>query len=126
MHSNRARFRPAMSELRVIESLAGQVASRRRIQKGWTGLWWGFFIGCSIYLTVLGVYKMAPIPYFWVAVAGLVSLAALPIGFFVGWSRPVSRVQSARWLDAHEGLQERLGTALEVGKSQPGSRWSQL
>jgi hypothetical protein len=51
----------------------------------------------------------------WAAGVGIV----LPLGFFLReWLRPIGNEAAARWVDQHEGLKERLSTALELSKEK--------
>src|SRR6185295_8953700 len=99
---------------------------RRRSQRAWRGLWQGLFIGASLWLVALGLYKLAPIPELTLTVAAVVSLALLPVGFLVGWSRKPSLAETARWVDGEQHFQERLSTALEVAGSPATGDWRDL
>src|SRR5213080_3002832 len=103
-----------MSELHIIQSTLEQTARRRRFEQGLHGLWQGFLAGIAFWLGALITYKLAPIPQRYVWMAGGVGLLIALIGFVVGWSRKLSLLQVARWIDGKKHLQERLSTALEV------------
>ena len=115
-----------MSEIQIIQETLQQTARRRRSQRAWRGLWQGLFIGASLWLVVLGLYKLAPIPELTLTVAAAVSLALLPVGFLVGWSRKPSLAETARWVDGEQHFQERLSTALEVAGSPATGDWRGL
>lgn len=121
-----------MSEMHEILQLLDCTVARRRRLAGWATLWRTLILAGVVYLAVLLLYKLAPIPGSVVWWTALASLAALPIGFLAGWLRPVTRADAARFLDSKAGLQERLSTALEVGAdSRPTGnenqgRWREL
>ncbi len=119
-------FGPAMTPLDSVEQLVEQTASRLRWMRGWAGLWRGALWGASTYLAALTVYKLAPIPREWVGWAGWLAWLA-PLGGLVwGLRRRTSPSEAARWLDERQGLQQRLSTALELGRQPTGDAWKEL
>lgn len=115
-----------MDPLSTIRQAARQTALRQRRLRGWEGLWRGGLIGAVLFLAVLGVWKLAPIPFLAVKiVGGLAGLAPL-IGWLVGYWPRLTDEQAARWLDQKQGLKERLSTALELSHRPMDSRWQEL
>jgi predicted nucleic acid-binding Zn-ribbon protein len=115
-----------MSQLQLIETTLQRAARRRRLAWALRGFWIGLFAGSVLWLVVLGIYKLRPIPdatLFW---TGVVALVCPLIGFLIlGWNKPALPA-TARWLDVQQNLKERLSTALEVGASGNASSWGQL
>ena len=106
-----------MSDLQKIHSALQQTARRRRLDRALRGLWQGLLIGGAVWLLLLGAYKLLPLPeavVFWSPLALILGVAA---GFLWGWSRPLTVMETARWVDGQKRLQERLSTALEVGEN---------
>lgn len=115
-----------MSDLETIQSAVARAARRRRWQRAWRGLWQGLFLGATIWLLALAAYKIFPIPFEIVLVAAGVAVLVLFIGFFYGWSRKMSLLETARWIDEQQKLQERLSTALEMANAPADENWKQL
>jgi predicted nucleic acid-binding Zn-ribbon protein len=115
-----------VSELESIQSALEGAASRRRWLRGWNGFWRGFFIGSLVWLAALATFKLAPIPSS--VLLGAAALAAILTlgGFLLGWFRKATLQQTARWVDKDQQLQERLSTALELGKSGTNENWRLL
>ncbi len=115
-----------MNELQTIQSALDQASRRRRLDRALWGFWRGLFIGAILWLLTLAAYKLFPIPVWSLAAAaaaaGLAMLAGLVIG---GWHK-LSVAETARWIDARQHLQERLGTALEVAASPASAEWKTL
>jgi hypothetical protein len=109
-----------------IQSALAQTAARRRWWRGWNGLWRGLLAGAVVWLIALAAFKLAPIPP--AVLLGAAALAALLIlgGFLHGWLRQPTLEQTARWIDDRQRLQERLSTALELGKSGANENWRAL
>jgi hypothetical protein len=93
--------------------------------RAWRGFWKGFFIGALLWLSAVGVYKIFPVPIETTFGAALVGLVFSIVGFFHGWTRPMTLLETARWIDEKEKLQERLSTALELSDSQ-NENWKEL
>ncbi|HEV8541638.1 MAG TPA: hypothetical protein VGR78_04530 [Verrucomicrobiae bacterium] len=115
-----------MSDLHLIESTLVKTAQRRRLERGFRRLWQGLLAGAVIWLVILGVYKLAPIPEVWARLSWLILPASAVLGFFWGWSRPVTLNETARWIDSRRQLQERLSTALEISRAERNENWKAL
>jgi hypothetical protein len=115
-----------MSEIQVIQATLERTAARRRWQRGWRTFWYGFFAGTSLWLLVLALYKLFPLPDQTLAVAAAVSAALLPAGFLIGFWRRPSVTETARWVDDRQHFQERISTALEVVTASVANNWRQL
>src|SRR5262245_6734609 len=105
-----------MSDLHLIETTLARTAQRRRLERGFRKFWEGLFWGAAVWFVFLAAYKLAPIPAKYAGLSWIVLPASALIGFLWGWSRPVTLAQTARWIDGQRKLQERLSTALEIGK----------
>src|SRR5688572_7821023 len=106
-----------MNELEMIRATLARTTRRRRLAHGLSGLWKGALVGAVLLLVGIGVYKVAPIPANVLAAIGVSALAAAVIGFIAGWMRPVTLMETARWVGGKKKFQERLSTALEIGES---------
>jgi hypothetical protein len=115
-----------MSELHLIESTLAKTAQRRRLERGLRRLWQGLLIGAAVWLALMVVYKLAPVPDAWITYSWLTLPVAALIGFIWGFSRPVTLQETARWVDGQRKLQERLSTALEVAGSEQTGEWKNL
>ncbi len=115
-----------MSELESIQTAVGRAAKRRRWLRAWRGFWTGLFAGASVWLLALAWYKIRPIPVEIVHGAAGIGVLFLLIGFIHGWLRPMSLLETARWIDEQQKLQERLSTALELSNNPAQSNWKTL
>ncbi|PYJ95816.1 MAG: hypothetical protein DME23_22670 [Verrucomicrobia bacterium] len=115
-----------MSEIQLIQSTLERTARRRRWQRGWRTFWQGLFAGAALWLFVLGLYKLRPLPEHTLTIAALAAAALMPIGFLIGFWRRPSLVETARWVDERQHLQERLSTALEVVATSVAETWQHL
>src|ERR1043165_2557505 len=115
-----------MNELEQIRLTLTRLMRRRRWAHGLTGLWKGALVGAILMLLGIGVYKVAPIPERVLGVIGVCTAAAAVIGFVAGWMKPVSLMDTARFVDGKKKFQERLSTALEVGESKMDEAWQRL
>lgn len=115
-----------MSELQFIQSTLSRAARRRRWQRAWVGFWQGLLVGACVWLATLFVYKIYPIPFAALGWAGVVAGVAMLAGFAIGAWRPLTLLQTARWVDERQRLQERLSTALEVASAPRGGEWPHL
>ncbi len=115
-----------MSEIQIIETVLQRTARRRRWQNAWRCVWQGLLAGAIVWLLALLVYKLLPVPATILSGAGLTAGLLVLVGFAVGWSRPVTLMDTARWVDGQRKFQERLSTALEVAKSPQQEEWRQL
>ncbi len=115
-----------MSEIQIIENAVDSAGRRRRWHQTWRGFWWGLFAGSVVWLVVLAIYKLFPVPLETLTVgAGLAGAAALA-GVIAGWLHSPSRMETARWLDEKSELKERLSTALEISSDEKKDNWSRL
>src|SRR6266513_1674951 len=115
-----------MSEIQLIQSTLERTARRRRWQRGWRTFWQGLFAGAVLWLFVLVLYKLLPLPEQTLTMAALTAAALMPIGFLIGFWRRPSLVETARWVDERQHLQERISTALEVVATSVAETWQHL
>jgi hypothetical protein len=106
-----------MSDLHLIESTVARTARRRRLERGFRRSWEGLFWGALAWLVFLMAYKLTPIPLQYARWSWVVLPVSALLGFLWGWSRAVTLAQTARWIDGKQKLQERLSTAMEMGKT---------
>jgi hypothetical protein len=109
-----------------IQSALERAASRRRWLRGWNGLWRGFFAGSLLWLAALATFKLTPVPFSILLDAAALAAVLTLGGFLHGWFRNPTLQQTARWVDEHQKLQERLSTALEFGRSGTNENWRGL
>jgi len=115
-----------MSEIELIQQTLARAARRRRLQRALRGFWVGLFSGASLWLLVLGLYKLLPIPLSGVFWAGACAAVCPLLGFVVGGWRHESLRATARWVDLQENLKERLSTAIELSNTDRGGAWRDL
>jgi hypothetical protein len=115
-----------MSELEVINQVLERTARRRRLNRALTGLWRGGFVGASIWLLTLVIYKVLPVPPVALIVGGIVGLLAIIAGLFAGGWRSNSIIDTARWVDRSRKLDERVSTAIEFASGSREETWKQL
>ena len=115
-----------MSDLETIQTAVRRATQRLRWQRALRGVCYGLFVGASLWLLALGCYKLFPIPFAIVLASAGVALLLLIIGFIYGWSRPMSLLETARWIDQRQKLHERLSTALEMAASPTDGNWKDL
>ena len=115
-----------MSDLKAIESALQKTARRQRWQRGWRGFWQGFLAGAVVWLLALVIFKLTPVPIAILPAVALIALVFMVVGFVVGWTRPLSLAETARWVDQKQNLQERMSTALEVASARVDDTWKQL
>ncbi|MEW6303038.1 MAG: hypothetical protein AB1705_06180, partial [Verrucomicrobiota bacterium] len=115
-----------MSDFQTIEEKLQNTAHRFRWHRGWRGAWQGLLWGGVLWLAALITYKLAPIPWDILAWCGIAWMLAIVAGFFIGWSRPVTVAEIARWVDQKQQLKERLSTALEVSRNAKAGEWKDL
>ena len=115
-----------MSEIQLIQSTLERTACRRRWQRGWRTFWQGLFAGAALWLFVLALYKLRPLPEQTLTIAALTAAALMPLGFLIGFWRRPSLVETARWVDERQHLQERISTALEVVATSVAETWQHL
>lgn len=115
-----------MSELQVIESALQRAAKRRRLERALNGLGRGALYGAAVLLLALVIYKLLPVPTWFVPAAGGVAIVTMLGGIVWGAWRKMSLLETARWVDEHRSLKERLSTALEMSGSRAPEDWKQL
>src|SRR5438477_1136563 len=115
-----------MSQIQVIQSTLEKTARRCRLQRGWRGLWHGLFGGAALWLFVVALHKVIPLPDQALWVAGAVAASLVPIGFLAGFWRKSTLIETARWVDGRQHFQERFSTALEVATSPKAGSWRDL
>jgi hypothetical protein len=116
-----------MAGYEKINDVLRRAGRRRRWQRAWRGLWHGLLIGGGLWLLVLGLFKVLPLPMGptlgW---GGVVAALAPLLGFIHGWSRPEGPLATARWLDLAKGFKERVSTAVELEKTTERGPWAEL
>jgi hypothetical protein len=115
-----------MSELQFVESAVQKARQRLRWQRVWGGFWYAFLTGATIWLTALILYKLLPIPSVVLSISAAVGLGGVVLGCLWGARRPPSLLETARWVDRKEHLQERLSTALEMASLSAPGHWRDL
>lgn len=115
-----------MNDLSPIQQLVSRAMARRRLERGWRGLWMGLLVGAAGFLLLLATHRLFPIPDRWIPVGVWIAVAAVPLGFVVGWLRSVSELETARWIDQKHDLKERLSTALELSGKPVDAEWQRL
>lgn len=102
-----------MSDLALIRETLNRAAARRRLQRALHGLWVGLLAGTALWLLVLAIFKVLPLPTMLVEWGWLGSLAGALVGALAGGWRAVPLSAAARILEGRETLAQRLSTALE-------------
>lgn len=115
-----------MSEFQIIQEALAHVGHRRRVARGLRGLCTGLLAGALLWLIVLSIFKLAPIPAQILLWSGLVALLGPAAGFLLGFWRKPDLAETARWVDVKQNLRERMSTALEVATTQPPGTWRDL
>ena len=115
-----------MSELHAIESALQRTAQRRRLDNALRGACRGLFIASIVWLVALIIYKLTPVPFSTLVIAGGVGLACVLIGAIVGGWRKATTRETALWVDVKQNLKERLSTALEVAQMPAHGEWKSL
>ena len=115
-----------MSELQLIEDVLSRTERRRRRERAFRGLWQGLFIGASIWCATILTHRLLPTPY-WTMPAAAALGGAVVLGCVIAgaWRRH-SVSETARWVDGRQHLQERLSTALELGRVNGAESWREL
>jgi hypothetical protein len=115
-----------MSEIQVIATVLERTARRRRWQRAWHGFWQGLFLGACVWCLALTLYKVFPLSVAVLPGAAGVALVLMLIGFTHAWWHPATMLDTARWVDERQHLQERLGTALELAAAKGDANWQSL
>ncbi|MBI4661817.1 MAG: hypothetical protein HY735_23600 [Verrucomicrobia bacterium] len=74
----------------------------------------------------MAAFKLLPLPEIILPTTGLIGVVLTAGGFAAGWWRRQSMIETARWVDSRQKLQERLSTALEVSNSRRDEKWQAL
>lgn len=101
-------------------------ARRRRLQRAWRAFWTGLVVGACIWLVALLSYKLLPLPMRVLAIGAVLGVAAPLVAAIGGLARRESPQQTAIWLDKQQRLEERVSSAIEVGRDPKYGRWSEL
>lgn len=115
-----------MSEIQIIRSTLEKTSVRRRWQRAWLGAWQGLLIGGILWLLAAVIFKFAPIPQGILNGAGLSAVGLIVAGFAIGFLKRETLLQTAKWVDSRQKLQERLSTALEIANSSRAEEWREL
>jgi hypothetical protein len=107
-----------MKTFKDVEAALRRTARRKRWQNALQGFWRGLLAGGLLWLTTLAFYKLLPVSISILPVGGVLFAACLAAGFLKGWWRSPGLVETARWVDDRQHLQERISTALEFGGSE--------
>lgn len=88
----------------------------------------GLMLGSGIWLILLALFKLLPLPESLVANAWITPLAGALTGAVLGGWRRISLSRAARLIEARHRLDQRLSTALELTHTQPDldSPWTRL
>ena len=93
-----------MSEIQLIEAALKRTARRRRWERAWRGLWQGLLAGGLLWLLVQSIYKLFPIPVWWLTAAPAAAGLLVLIGLIVASWRKSSLIETARWVDVQQRL----------------------
>ncbi len=115
-----------MSELAFLEETLRATARRRRFDRALGGLWKGLLAGAVLWLVVLVLYKVAPLPPVLAENGWYITLAGALGGLLIGGWRSVPLAAAARLVEARQALNQRLSTALEIAPEAASSPWSRL
>lgn len=114
-----------MSDLEIIRSTLDKARARRRLARGLRGLWAGLFWGAVVCLVIILTHHIYPIPEWTLIAAAAAPVLGALCGFIAGvWHTP-SLEETARWVDLHKNLKERLSSAWELSR-RPEGEWSHL
>ncbi len=115
-----------MSNQQFIERTLKAAAQRRRLVDLWRAFWWGVLAGGAVWLVVAGIYKLFPLPPMTVVVAGMAAGLTLVAFLIAALCRRSSLLETARWVDERQHLEERLSTALELSHDSRTQPWKEL
>lgn len=115
-----------MSELQIIQSTLETASRRRRCARAQHGLWVGLFIGSSLWLVALAVFKLAPVSVSVLLWSGVAALVCPLVGLIIGGWRKSAIAETARWVDVKQNLKERMSTALEFSGDDHAGTWREL
>lgn len=112
-----------MSDLETIRLTLDKAARRRRWAKAWNGLFRGLFLASALWLAAVAAFKLFPIPFASLVVAGIAAVLLTLGGFVFGGRRKDSALETAQWVDQKLGSKERLSAAIEFSSS---SSWGEV
>ena len=112
-----------MSDLETIRLTLEKAARRRRWAKAWNGLFRGLLLASALWLAAVATFKLFPIPFASLGVAGIAALLLTLGGFVFGGRRKDSALETAQWMDQKLGSKERLSAAIEFSSS---SSWGEV
>ena len=112
-----------MSDKETIQSVLEKAARRRRCAKAWNGLFRGLFLASALWLAVVAAFKLFPIPFAALGIAGIAAAALTLGGFVFGGRKKDSALETAQWVDRELGSKERLSAAIEFSSS---SSWGKV
>jgi hypothetical protein len=115
-----------MSEIQLIETALDRTARRQQWLGAWRGLWRGLLAGGLVFLLTLSAHKLLPLPFWALPTAGGAAGAVIVAAAVAGGWRRRTRLQTARWVDDHQQLKERISTALEVANAPTAGDWTRL
>lgn len=114
------------ADFQYLEQAARQTRRRLRAVQLWQGLWQGLALGAAIWLGVLAVYKLLPVPDVWPRMA-LWAVPTLTVtGALLQWLGRRTLAQTVHWMDAQLALKERLVTAWELALHKAEHPWAPL
>lgn len=112
-----------MSDLKTIQSVLEKAARRRRWAKAWNGFFRGLFLASAFWLAVVAAFKLFPIPFAALGIAGMAAALLTLGGFVFGGRKKDSALETAQWVDRKIGSKERLSAAIEFSSS---SSWGEV
>ncbi len=112
-----------MSDLKTIQSVLEKAARRRRWAKAWNGLFRGLFLASALWLAAVAAFKLFPIPFAALGIAGMAAALLTLGGFVFGGRKKDSALETAQWVDRKLGSKERLSAAIEFSSS---SSWGEV
>lgn len=112
-----------MSDLETIQLVLEKAARRRRWAKAWNGLFLGLFFASALWLAAVATFKLFPIPFAALGVAGIAAVLLTLGGFVFGGRKKDSALETAQWVDRKLGSKERLSAAIEFSSS---SSWGEV
>ena len=115
-----------MDEMLLIEGALKSAARRRWLVAAWQAFWRGLLFGALLWLIIFAVFKVYPIPKYALAIAAGAGGVVVAGFVLAACFKRHSLLQTARWVDNHQKLKERLSTAVELSKSNGESDWKQL
>jgi len=121
-----------MNDLRTIQLTLRRAVRRRRADGALRGLWHGLLFGAIASLLLAAAYRLFPLPEAVLCWVALMPLIGSFTGLVLGGARSPGLMETARWLDEHQHLQERLSTALETTRAassiptEAGNTWRDL